>query len=46
MKKIRHNGLMINNAYKNGRNILSNNSILEKIFDVVEVEVYKIIFDD
>ena len=43
MKKIKHNGLLINNAYENGRNILSNNSILEKNFDVAEVEVYKII---
>jgi len=46
MKKIKHNGLSINKAYKNGHNILSNNSLLEKIFDVAEVEVYKIILDN
>ena len=45
MKKIKHNGLFISNAYEKGQNILQNNSILEKIFDVAEVEIYKIIID-
>jgi len=46
MKKIEHNGLYINDAYEKGSNILLNNSNQTKIFDVNEVEVYKILFDN
>jgi len=46
MKKIKHNGLCINDAYEKGCNILLNNTNELKIFDVNEVEVYKIIFDN
>ena len=46
MKKIKHWGLGINKAYEKGCNILLNNTKELKIFDVKEVEVYKIIFDN
>ena len=39
-------GLGINDAYEKGSNILQNNSKEIKFFKVVEVEVYKIIFND
>ena len=43
MKKVQHGGSNINNAYKKGSNILNNNSSRTAYFDVIEVEVYKII---
>ena len=46
MEKIKHWGLGINEAYEKGSNILLNNTNELKIFDVKEVEVYKIIFDN
>ena len=46
MKKIEHIGSRINAAYENGSNILLNNSTNSKCFDVIDVEVYKIIFNN
>ena len=43
MKKIQHGGKGINIGYKNGSNILANNSSKIVYFDITEVEVYKII---
>ena len=43
MNKIEHRGIDINNSYENGSEILPNNSEKTKYFDVIEVEVYKII---
>ena len=46
MKKIKHMGFNINNAYEKGSNILLNNSNETKYFNIIEVEVYKIIFNN
>ena len=43
MKKVQHGGASINNGYKNGSNIIVNNSSKIVYFDITEVEVYKII---
>ena len=43
MNKIEHRGICINNSYENGSEILPNYSKEIKYFDVIEVEVYKII---
>ena len=43
MKKIQHGGNNINEGYDGGSRILPNNSQSTKLFDVQEVEVYKII---
>ena len=44
MKIIQHCGLCINYAFENGSNILLNNTNDSKNFNIIEVEVYKIIF--
>jgi len=43
MKKIRHGGRSINESYEGGSGILPNDSNETKFFDVIEVEIYKII---
>ena len=42
MRKIEHQGTLINSYYENGSECLSNNNRNVKLFDVKEVEVYKI----
>ena len=42
MKKIQHGGNNINEGYDGGSRILPNNLQSTKLFDVQEVEVYKI----
>ena len=44
MKKIEHNGSGINNYFDKGAEILPNNNSTAKLFDIKEVEIYKIIF--
>ena len=46
MKKIEHGGNNINNAYDKGADILPNKSDNSKYFDIIEVEIYKIIEKD
>ena len=46
MKKIQHYGLKIDSYYERGSQILPNNSTNLKLFNVDEVEVYKIIIED
>ena len=46
MKKIEHGGNNINNAYDKGADILPNKSENSKYFDIIEVEIYKIIEKD
>ena len=43
MKKIEHRGISINKSYERGSEILPNDSEDKKFFDVLEVEVYKIL---
>ena len=43
MSKIKHEGLSVNLYYRNGAEILPNNSYDEKDFEIKEIEVYKII---
>ena len=44
MMKIRHQGLDINSYYDGGAEILPNNTWNTKYFDIIEVEIYKILF--
>ena len=46
MKIIEHRGSNINKYYERGYEILPNNSTSTKYFNVLEVEVYKIIIED
>ena len=46
MKQISHYGLIIDSYYERSSQLLSNNISKLKLFNVNEVEVYKIIIDD
>ena len=45
MKRVTHFGLKLNDAFEKGSDILPNNSSSEKEFNVIEVEIFKIIFE-
>ena len=46
MRKIRHQGISINKYFDKGPEILPNNSSDLAYFDIIEVEVYKIILEN
>ena len=45
MKKVKHQGLGINEVYEKGSELFPNNNICDKYFNVKEVEVFKIIIE-